>query len=88
MEERRRAQRRYVRFPVELSITAPVALTGQTLNLSRSGLLLEAQGRIPVTITLEGTRYTGFLVRATQNQRGEENAITIAIQMVDTLPAI
>jgi hypothetical protein len=87
MEERRSAERRVAQFPVTLSITGPVALTGRTLNLSRSGLLLEAQGRIPVTITLEGTRYTGFLVRALLEQRGEENAITIAIQLVDTLPA-
>jgi len=87
MEERRSAERRAAQFPVTLSITGPVALTGQTLNLSRSGLLLEAQGRIPVAITLQGTRYTCFLVRAAQEQGGEGNTITIAIQLVDLLPA-
>ncbi len=87
MDERRIAERQVAQFPVTLSITGPVALTGQTLNLSRSGLLLEAQGRIPVAITLQGARYTGFLVRAAQNQSGEANTITIAIELVDLLPA-
>jgi hypothetical protein len=85
MDERRRAERRVAHFPVTLSIAGPVALNGQTLNLSRSGLLLEAQGQIPVTLTLQGSRCSGFLVRA-QHKHVGENIMTLAIQLVDTLP--
>ncbi len=85
MDERRRAERRDAHFPVTLSIPGPFALNGQTLNLSRSGLLLEAHGQIPVTLTLQGKRCTGFLVRA-QHKHVGESIMTLAIQLVDTLP--
>lgn len=83
MHERRIAERRTERFAVAFSIEAPCQLDGQTLNLSRSGVLLEAEGKIPVTLTIKGERYRGVLVRAVQAVGS--GLMTYAIQLTDTL---
>jgi hypothetical protein len=54
MYERRTAERRTEHFPVAVAIEAPCQLDGQTLNLSRPGVLLEAKGKIPITLTIKG----------------------------------
>ena len=83
MEDRRGAERHTEHFPVAVMIDGPIGLDGQTLNLSRSGVLLEAQGKIPVTLTIKGERYQGVLVRAVQAIGS--GLMTYAIQLTDTL---
>jgi hypothetical protein len=83
MHERRAAERRTEHFPVAVSINAPCELDGQTLNLSRSGVLLEASGKIPITLTIKGERYQGVLVRAVQAPGG--GLMSYAIRLTHSL---
>jgi hypothetical protein len=39
-------------------------LEGETVNWSRSGILIQAAGRISVQVTVDGQEYQGELVRA------------------------
>jgi hypothetical protein len=83
MEERRAAERRPEHFPVAVMIEGPIGLDGQTLNLSRLGVLVEAEGKIPVTLTIKGERFQGVLVRAVQAVGS--GLMTYAIQLTDCL---
>jgi hypothetical protein len=83
MPERRAAERRTERFPVVVTIEAACELEGHTLNLSRSGVLLEASGKIPITLTIKGQRYQGLLVRAVQGPGG--GLMSYAIQLTHNL---
>lgn len=80
--DRRRAERRSVSFPVRLSVEQPAVLQGQTVNLSASGVLVTADGKIPVIVEINGVRYAGHLVRA-MTIAGESTAY--AIQVTETL---
>ena len=83
MPERRAAERRTERFPVAVTIDAPCELEGHTLNLSRSGVLLEASGKIPITLTIKGQHYQGVLVRAVQERSG--GLMSYAIHLTQNL---
>jgi hypothetical protein len=83
MHERRTAERRTEHFSVAVAIEAPCQLDGQTLNLSRTGVLLEAKGKIPITLTIKGQRYQGVLVRASQKPGG--GLMSYAIQLTHNL---
>jgi hypothetical protein len=57
-----------------------VELHGQAINGSRTGVLLEAQGRLNVCLTINGREYRGWLARA---YRVERNVYTYAIELED-----
>jgi len=80
--ERRKAKRREETFIVSLIVTSPLELEGHTVNLSREGVLLTAQGRIHVILDMKGQQYHGVLVRARPADGGKT---AYAIQLTDTL---
>jgi hypothetical protein len=83
MDERRADECRVEHFAVAVAIEASIELDGHTLNLSRSDVLLEVEGKIPIILTIQGTRYHGVLVRAAQATGGE--LMTYAIQLTGCL---
>ena len=70
-EERRRTGRRHETVPVSIGAAGRQAIDGQTVNFSLGGVLLRAEARIPVTVTLNGKRYEGRIVRAVPLDSGE-----------------
>jgi hypothetical protein len=62
--DRRRADRKAEVFPVTLVLGQPVQIEGHTVNLSREGVFLQAQGRIPLLVEIKGKQYRAQLVRA------------------------
>ena len=52
-------RKRRLKFTYEI-----VELTARTVNVSREGVSLEALGRIPLLVDVEGKKYRGHLVRA------------------------
>jgi hypothetical protein len=63
-DERRRSERQPRNLAVSIAVTEPIELEGQTVNLSTRGVLLRAQGQLPVLVRVRGKDYQGFLVRA------------------------
>ena len=61
--ERRGAERHEGTFPVSMVMTGSVELEGKTINYSRTGVVLEARGRIKVELGFRGKRYNAQLVR-------------------------
>jgi hypothetical protein len=80
--ERRKAERREETFIVSLIVTSPLELEGHTVNLSREGVLLTAQGKIPVILNMKGQHYRGVLVRAHPADGGKT---AYAIQLTETV---
>ncbi len=63
--DRRQRVRYQVSFPVSLA-TIDSTLDGQAINASREGVLLEAEGRLGLRVTIKGRDYRGWLVRASR----------------------
>ncbi len=61
--EHRRSERLPEVFPVLVTTAEAIAIEGKSLDVSRSGLLLTAQGQIWVQLEFKGKRYRGRLVR-------------------------
>ena len=62
---RRNAKRRDVFMPASLKFTYEIVeLDARTVNVSRQGVSLEALGRIPLLVHVQGRAYRGHLVRA------------------------
>ena len=63
--DRRNAKRREVLKPASLKFTYEIVeLTARTVDVSREGVSLEALGRIPLLMDVEGKKYLGCVVRA------------------------
>ena len=63
--DRQNAKRREVLKPASLKFTYEIVeLTARTVDVSREGVSLEALGRIPLLMDVEGKKYRGYLVRA------------------------
>lgn len=80
--ERRIAERREETFMVSLAVAAPLELEGHTVNLSSAGVLLTAQGRLHVILSMKGQQYRGVLVRA---YLGDDGKTAYAIQLTEAL---
>ncbi len=79
--DRRQRVRYQVSFSVSLA-TIDSTLDGQAINASREGVLLEAEGRLGLRVTIKGRDYRGWLVRAQQNDGGK---VAYAIELDDDL---
>jgi len=62
--ERRKTTRHGGAFPVTIAVAGPLTLDGETVNYSANGVLIVAQGKIPIFVGFNGQNYRGFLVRA------------------------
>jgi hypothetical protein len=80
--ERRKAERRDETFSVSLTLAVPLELEGHTVNLSRDGVLLTAQGKIHVILGMKGQQYHGVLIRAVP---GNDGTMAYAIQLTETV---
>jgi hypothetical protein len=67
---------------VTLTVPEPVVLRGEAVNGSRTGILVEARGRLGLRVTINGREYRGWLARA---YRVELNAFAYAIELDDAL---
>lgn len=81
LAERRGGPRQPTVSPATLT-TDPVTLEGHTLNTSPGGVLLFAQGRLPVVLTIHGKAHRGWVVRAEPYER---DTTAYAIQLLDRL---
>jgi hypothetical protein len=64
LNDRRQSQRREETFPARLVASESKEIAGETINMSHGGVLLRANGRLPVVVSVLGKRYRGRLVRA------------------------
>ncbi|MBT3340153.1 MAG: PilZ domain-containing protein [Planctomycetes bacterium] len=67
--EQRRSERKTLQVPTALMLAAG-SLEGETVNISRHGLLIRATGAISVVVKVDGREYRGRLVRAEPQQDG------------------
>lgn len=84
LNDKRRSRREDYALPLAL-ILATGSLKGRTLNLSREGALIEAEGQISMTFVLNGREYKGQLVRASANSSG---TMTCAVEFETPLSGI
>ena len=80
MPEHRRSERLPVVFPVLVTTVEPIAIEGESLDVSRSGLLLTAQGQISLQLEFKGKQYRGRLVRAFPMMETGETAYGIELE--------
>ena len=81
-EERRRAQRRDGTFSATILTTESVEIVGETINLSRGGVLVRAHRRISVLLHFKGKQYRGRLVRV--SARGPDTT-EYAVELEDLI---
>ena len=81
-QERRSFRRRQLSHVVTLVVPEAAVLRGEAVNASKTGILLEARGRLGVRVTIDGHEYRGWLARA---YRVERDAFTYAIELEDAL---
>ncbi len=63
-ENNRRSPRQEFEAPLAL-VLATGSLQGETVDLSREGVLIKAKGQVTMVLNLHGREYRGRLVRAT-----------------------
>jgi hypothetical protein len=78
--ERRNFPRLQISSAVSIDVPEAVELRGQAINASRTGVLVEAQGRLRVRVTISGHQYSGWLARA---YRVELGTFSYAIELED-----
>lgn len=61
--ERRQAERRPEISQISMVVAGSQELEAKTVNLSATGVLLQAKGSIRVVLNIRGQRYSGRLVR-------------------------
>lgn len=64
VQDRRRSDRKPFQSPIAVMMAAG-SLAGETINISREGVLIRTEGHISVVIKLDGKEHRGRLVRAT-----------------------
>ena len=80
--ERRNFPRFQTSRAISIAVPEMVELCGQAVNASKTGVLIEARGRLKVQVTIDGHAYRGWLVRA---YRVERSTFTYAIELDDPL---
>ena len=80
--ERRNFPRLQISSAVSLDVPETVELHGQAINASKTGVLVEARGRLRVRLTINGHQYGGWLARA---YRVELATFTYAIELEDSV---
>ena len=68
--ERRHAERRHETTQISMIIADSQVLEGKTVNLSATGVLLQARGSIHVFLNIRGQQYSGRLVRGFRSSQG------------------
>jgi hypothetical protein len=69
-ENKRRSPREEIKAPLAL-VLATGSLKGETVDLSREGVLIKAKGQVTMVLNLHGREYRGRLVRATPLENDE-----------------